>query len=155
MANQASIYLESTAVAVSRRVGSMVGLLSRTGFVDEVTQQAVGGKPVVVRFTMTVEGRALEVELRPDVEAVRRQHQRFKPNSSQLVVEQYERIAWGQLEEWLKIQIALIEGGSHDPVTAFMSRVMVLDEAGRRLSLGEQFRSQYLALPAPEKAEAA
>ncbi len=46
----------------------------------------------------------------------------------------------GQLEEWLNIQLAPIEGGQCDPVSAFMARTMVPGPDGEVLLLSEKFR---------------
>lgn len=59
--------------------------------------------------------------------------------------EKAERIAWRQLGEWLKVEIALIEAGQRDPVTAFMP--YKLGEGG--ITLAEAFIETAL-LEAPE-----
>ncbi len=64
------------------------------------------------------------------------------------------RSRWGRLEEWLKIQVALIEGGQCDPVSAFLARIMVPGPDGKVVTLSEKFRQQLL-LPAGSRQDSA
>lgn len=158
MANEKSILLESTSVPVATRIGKIQSLLARTAGVDEVsTKLAKGGLAESVSFVMALESGGDETRLRfllkPDVEGVRRQRRRLKPSSNVLKQEQYERIAWGQLHEWVNVQVAMIEGGQMNPVEAFLPRM--IDSGGR--TLGEAFFEDKLylkALPPAEKEDA-
>lgn len=146
MANAQSIYMESTSVPVSRTVAEIVELLQRTPGVVEITQR-MSPDGLRVQFGIEANDQLLTFELRPDVRGIQRCYARFHPNANDLDRGRAERIAWRQIGEWVKVEIALIEAGQRDLVTAFLPHLLIWKD-GRRLTMAQEFIEQRL-LTAP------
>ncbi len=157
MANAKSIYLETTSVAAGKTVAEMMELLQRAPGVIEVAQRMSGGLCGEIRFKVEVSANTFTFQLKPDIEGVRRQFKAFHSGRF-LPIEQAERIAWRQLSEWLKIEVALIESGARDTFQAFLSTLLLTetDDEGnfvREITAAKQFvEKRVLALAAPEHA---
>ena len=154
MANKKSIFLESTSRTVAGCVSEVTEIIARIPGVVRTSQEYAPGNPgetAAILFTVELNSKALNFEVRPDPAAIRRQWNRFhktsrhKPLSEKRALE----IAWAQRCEWIRVQAALIESDQADVVSTFLPQLLQGD--GRTLArffIEEQLK----ALPAAEGA---
>jgi hypothetical protein len=118
-----SIFLETTEIPVSRSMGEITGMLAEAGAISVNTQFTLG-RPSGLQFVLpTSQGQilySLPVRVGALLSRLKGQLGPRSRKSDSDLEPQAERIAWRQLNAWVKAQLALIDLGMVEPGEVFM-----------------------------------
>lgn len=97
----------TTKVAPAKTAMEIQMILSRHA--EAVMTEYANGKPMAVRFLLTVAGQKVNYRLPCNVDGVLKALQRDRVAFSYRNPEQAERVAWRIVKDWIEAQIALID----------------------------------------------
>ena len=112
-----------------------------------ISKEYAGVKIIALTFRLVVDSRPFNVRLPIDVQAAKRvlqeNRRRYAPNIEQ----QAERTAWRLMQDWIEVQLALIQLRQAEPLEVFLSYAW----DGKTSFYNHLAASHFKALPAPEE----
>ncbi len=119
----------TSTVPVERTISRIESILAKAG-AQAIAKSYKDGNVASLSFTLPIPGRGLvPIRLPASAEAVARvlKAEVKKPQAGTLerIDAQAARTAWRIMEEWIAIQISLIEMGQAEPLQVFLSYIQV------------------------------
>jgi len=151
MGSKSSVFKYTTEISVDRSVGGIVSMLAAAR-AESINQKFCDGKPVEIRFSLSVGARVEWFNLPCRVDGVYRQirnSQSYRSRKTEKDIrEQAERVAWRQLYAWVEAQLAMIHA---EMVTAEEVFFPYLTNGQTGATMFEVFQSAQKLLPEGKK----
>jgi hypothetical protein len=154
VANQKTLYMETTTIPANRTIGDITARLVEAGARAIRTEYGEGGKPVALCWSMMIHQMPVFFQMPAKIEPLfkyLRQRRRGYMGAKDLarLQEQAERIAWRQLLRWVEVQLSLIEIGMVEYAQVFLPYVQ--ENEGSTRTVWDVFREQrFKAIEAPK-----
>ena len=111
-----------------------------------VSKEYSGGKIAALTFRLVVDERPINVRLPIDVQAAKKVMQENRRRYTSNLEDQAERTAWRLMQDWVEIQLALIQLHQAEPLEVFLSYAW----DGKTSFYNHLQANHFKALPLPE-----
>lgn len=140
----------TSTVPVERTVARIEEVLARAGAFSIVKDYEKGGALAALSFVVQLPGKSVHVRLPVNTEAVlrilRQKLKRPRADSLNRLSDQAARTSWKLMQDWVEVQISLIEMQQADFLQVFLPYVY----DGTQTFYARLKAGNFKALPAPE-----
>lgn len=116
----------STTIGASRTAGKIQGMLAEAGALCTMVEYTAK-KPVSLSFQVDTSFGLQSVRLPINAEGMLRAFKREKVPKNYQTLEQAERTAWRNCEDWIAAQLAMIDGEQLDLAEIFLPQTITKD----------------------------